>query len=80
MRYVHLFLSLIFLLTASGEFLRPAAWRPVHPVWREPLESSSIFESLVIVAQLTLSLPLHLPAGADLPSSVGQPFSAAHFF
>jgi len=44
MRYVHLFLSLIFLLTASGEFLRHAAWRPVHPVWREPLESSSIFD------------------------------------
>jgi single stranded DNA-binding protein len=40
---------------------------------------------VVIVAQLTFSLPLHLPRylgcwHADLPSSVGQPFSAAHFF
>jgi hypothetical protein len=51
----------------------------------EPLESSTVFESVVIVAQLTFSLPLHLPKclgwyHADLPSSVGQPFSAAHFF
>jgi len=52
---------------------------------QEPLESSTSFESVVIVAQLTFSLPLHLPrrlgwCHADLPSSVGQPFSAAHFF
>jgi hypothetical protein len=52
---------------------------------QEPLESSTIFESVVIVAQLTFSLPLHLRrclgwGHADLPSSVAQPFSAAHFF
>ncbi len=52
---------------------------------QEPLESSTIFESVVIVAQLAFSLPLHLPKclgwyHADLPTSVGQPFSAAHFF
>jgi len=52
---------------------------------QEPRESSTSFESVVIVAQLTFSLPLHLPrrlgwCHADLPSSVGQPFSAAHFF
>ncbi|HET8967480.1 MAG TPA: hypothetical protein VFN20_14735 [Candidatus Acidoferrum sp.] len=38
----------------------------------------------MIVTQLTFSLPLHLPKcigwyHADLASSVGQPFSAAHF-
>jgi hypothetical protein len=40
---------------------------------------------VVIVAQLTFSLPLRLPKclgwyHADHPSSAGQPFSAAHFF
>jgi hypothetical protein len=48
-------------------------------------ESSTIFESVVIVAQPTFTLLPNLPRClgwwyADLPSPVGQPFSAAHFF
>jgi len=51
---------------------------------QEPLESSTIFEPVVIVAELTFSLLLYLPAclgwyRADVPCSVGQPFSAVHF-
>ncbi len=48
------------------------------------LESNIIVESVAIVAQMTVSLPLHLPrclgwCHADLPRSVGRPFSAANF-
>ena len=64
----------------TARLLRPDNRRKTQ----EPLESSTIFESAVIVAQLTFSLPLHLPKRigwyhANLASSVGQPFSAAHF-
>jgi hypothetical protein len=48
------------------------------------LNRDTIFEPVVIVAELTFSLPLYLPTClgwycADVPSSVGQPFSAVHF-
>jgi hypothetical protein len=50
----------------------------------EPLESSTIFEPVVTVARLVFSVPLYLLTWLrlyriDLPSSVGQPFSAAYF-
>jgi hypothetical protein len=51
---------------------------------QEPLESSTIFEPVVTVARLVFSVPLYLLTWLrlyriDLPSSVGQPFSAAYF-
>jgi hypothetical protein len=51
---------------------------------QEPLESSTIFEPVVTVAWLVFSVPLYLLTWLrlyriDLPSSVGQPFSAAYF-
>jgi hypothetical protein len=52
---------------------------------QEPLESSTIFEPVVTVAQLVFSVPLYLLTWLrlyriDLPSSVGQPFSAPFFW
>ena len=51
---------------------------------QEPLESSTIFEPVVTVTRLVFSVPLYLLTWLrlyriDLPSSVGQPFSAAYF-
>ncbi len=51
---------------------------------QEPLESSAIVGAVAIVARLIFSVPLCLLTwlgryGTDLPGSVGQPFSAAHF-
>src|SRR5437868_3245647 len=47
---------------------------------QEPLESSTIFESAVIVAHLTLSLPLHLPRCLGWYHSPRLPMLIAAFY
>src|SRR5579859_529836 len=51
---------------------------------QEPFESSTIAEPVVIAARLISSVPSYLFTSlgryhTDLPSSVGHPYSAAHF-